>query len=410
VAFLTVLFRQRFAVLGVLVLLAAAGVFLGLRGQVVPVGALFLSALSLVAAFGVTFVHLRHVAFTAVAVIAPLPGMIAAGPFAIAHGVGLLVLLAAYGWAVVAGALWAAAVLRGIAGNRDRAEAALVQPVPLLVAMALAGVVLAVVLAGWLFRSGLPLAIGTSVVVAAGTISAVLFVAVGALVLPFSETAVTEINRAVERRALRLRLLTQVVEGRWGLSFAGVVLVLAVLGYFGIAPMLSKGSFVARPENWGAAGLIAFAAAFVVGRDWREAMAVVLALATETLLALWLWAIAVGHLTMLALVLVMAVDGVALMLMLVFLARARSYRMSGDLHGVARLKALEDCAVPAVYGCAGAGAAILPWIVVHGSMATLAMLFVFAGGAASIGLPAVAAALEALIRRRFSVEQLYGRR
>ena len=361
------------------------------------------------AAFGVAFVHLRHVAFAAVTALAPLPGMIAVGSFGVAHGVGLLVLLAAYGWAVVAGALWCSSVLAGIAGNRDRAEAALVQPAPLLIAMAPALLVLLVVLAGWLFRSGLPLAVAASAIPAAGMVSALLFVAAAALVLPFSETAVTEINRAAERRALRLRLLTPITEGRWGASLAGVMLVLAVLGYFGVAPTLTKGSFIAHPANWGAAALVVFVAAFAVGRDWREALAAVLALAGETLLALWLWAIAVGHLTMLALVLVLSVDGVALMLMLVFLARTRAYRKGGDLHGVARLKALEDCAVPAVYGCAGAVAAILPWIVVHGSMATLAMLFVFAGGAAMMGLPAMAAALDIVIRRRFSIEQLYGR-
>ena len=74
-----------------------------------------------------------------------------------------------------------------------------------------------------------------------------------------------------------------------------------------------------------------------------------------------------------------------------------------------RLRALEECAVPALYGCAGATAAILPWIVLHGSIATLALLFALAAVGALLGLPALATALDVLVRRRLSAEELYGR-
>jgi hypothetical protein len=262
------------------------------------------------------------------------------------------------------------------------------------------------VLAGWLLPHALPLALGASFEMAAGTLSSLLFVAFGALALPFSEAAVTEINRAQERRAWRLQPLILVMQPRWGMSLAGVVLVFAVLGYFGIE---AKGLPLARPAHWAGSALLAFLAGLAISRDWRNALAITLALAAETLVGLWLWVIAVGHLTIPALVIVLMVGGVALMLMLVQAGKARRYRMGGDESDVARLKALEDCAVPAAYGCACVAAAIVPWIVLHGSMATLAVLFALAAAASTLGVAAIATALETLVRRRFSVEELYGR-
>ena len=409
VAFVTFLFRQRFMVLGALCMLGAAGVVFGLFGRAVPVGTFFLTALSLAAGLGVAFVHFRHVALAVVAMAAPLPGMIAAGPFAASHGVGMLPLLAAYGFAVVTGVIWCAEVLRGLTAGKDRVQAALAIPARLVLPAAVAVLAAGLVLGGWLVRLAPGLALGVSVELLAGTLSSLLFVALGALALPFSEGAVTEINRAQERRALRLRLLTQVIAPRWGMSLAGAALVFVVLGYFGVEPLLAKGSILAKPAYWAGSALLVFLGGLAVGRGWRDALAVTLALTMQTLLGLWLWGIAVGHLTMLALVVAIMTGGVSLTLMLVMVDKARRYRMGGDAPDVARLKALEDCAVPAIYGCAGVAAAIAPWIVLHGSMATLAVLFVLASAASTIGAPAITTALETLVRRRFSVEELYGR-
>ncbi|MBL6936301.1 MAG: hypothetical protein ISS15_13395 [Alphaproteobacteria bacterium] len=408
-ALVTELFRQRFVVLGALGVLAATGMIYGLFTHAVPVGAFFLTASSLAAGFGVAFVHLRHVALAAVAVAAPLPGMIWAWPFAATHGVGMLPLVAAYGFATLAGAAWCSEMLRGIADGRDRTAAILVRPAPMVRPVAVAVLVAGVVLLGWFFRIDALRAAGIAVEMFAGVLSALLFVTFGALALPFSETAVTDINRARERRAVRLRFLAHLIEPRWGLSLAGVEMVLAVLGYFALDALQAKGAMTAHYGYWSAAALVVFAATFGVGRDWRDALAGLVALAVETLLGLWLWAIAVGQLTTLALVVVVMTDAVSLMPILVLVGKARSYRMDGDAPDIARLKAMEDGAVPAVYGCACAGAAIMPWVVLHGSMVTLAMLFALAAIESTIGAPAIATALETMVRRRYSVEKLYGR-
>lgn len=405
---MTFLFRQRFAVLAGLLALTAGAVFFAFQGRSVPVGAVFLTAISLSAAFGVAVVHLRHVALAAVAVIAPLPGMIAAGPFAIGQGLGIAALLAAYGFASVAGALLCGEILRRVVAGGARHESPL-SAIPLLVPIAIATMTAGVVTAGGLFDVSWRLALGMSTELVAGTCSSLVFVAMAALVLPFTETSVTDVNRARERRAVRLRFAALVVEARWGVAVSGIVLVFAVLGYFGVEPMLAKSALPARPVLWAASALLVFLAAYGVGRDWREAVAALLALAAETLVSLWLWSAAVGHVTATPFVEIVTADAAGLLLMLVLLGRARRHRADGSTPGVARLRALEECAVPALYGCAGATAAILPWTVLHGSMATLALLFALAAVASIFGPPALATALDVLVRRRLSVEELYGR-
>ena len=190
---------------------------------------------------------------------------------------------------------------------------------------------------------------------------------------------------------------------------SGIVLMFAVLGYFGAEPSFARSVLLARPVWWAASTLIVFLAGYAVGRDARDAAAAALVLVSQTLLSLWLWNAAVGHPTAIPFLEIVTVDAVALMLMLVLLDAARQHRAEGNGASAARLRALEACGVPALYSCAGAAAALGPWIVLHGSMATLALLFLFAGVASTLGLTAAATALDVLVRRRLSVEELYGR-
>ncbi|HEY0302502.1 MAG TPA: hypothetical protein VGC36_14250, partial [Rhizomicrobium sp.] len=99
-AILTVVFRFRIAILVLLEVATAGAAWFAFHGLAVPVGALFLSAASLILGGGAAFIHLRHPGLAALGVFAPLPGMIAAGPFAVAAGVTSTGLLAIYGFAV----------------------------------------------------------------------------------------------------------------------------------------------------------------------------------------------------------------------------------------------------------------------------------------------------------------------
>ena len=394
---LSFLFRYRVAVvaaLGVFTVGAALWVF---HGAPVPVGALFLSMISLAVAAGIAFVHLRHVGLAATAALAPLPGMMtAASGFSTAT-------LAVYGAATVVAALVTGDVVRQILANRARMDAASEALARMTPAVLAAGAASALLLALWLGTAG------AAVQLVAALLSVLLVVPFVASLLPFRESFFVAANRTRDGRELLLRLASRVVEPRWGLSLSGITLVLAVLGWFGAAPLLAHRAALMQPLLWSGSALGLLAVAFAVARDWRDAVAITLSTAALTLLDLWIWGRATGHLTLTAFGEIALAVSAAYLLMLAAGDLRRRYRRQGDESSVARARALDELGAAPWYGVAGAAAAIVPWMVVHGSNATLAAVFVLSAGAAVIAAPALATALETLVPRRRSVEELYGR-
>ncbi len=407
-AILTFLIRLRLVVLAVLALAATTAAWFAFRAAV-PVGVLFLSAASLAAASAVALIHLRHAGMAAAAVLAPLPGMIAAGPFAAAAGLAPSGFLAVHGLAAVLAAAMAGDIQRRILDSAQPEEAcreALAGNVAAAAVSLLGG---AALLVGWLFRDARALGLGTAAELAAAMASVFLAVPFAAASLPYGETFFVRANRARERRETVLRTLTQVVEPRWGMAVSGAVLVLATLGWFGAAQLLAHSAPAAQPALWAASALLIFLLAFAAGCDWRDALAATLALGALALLGLYLWGRAVGHLTAVSLIEIAVAATTALCLMLLAIVRSRRYRRSGDIAAVARLRALEDMGLAPWFGASMAAAAALPWVIVHGSIAMLALLFPLAAAAALIAMPALATALETLLPRRRSLNDLYGR-
>ncbi|HEY0106228.1 MAG TPA: hypothetical protein VGB91_09105 [Rhizomicrobium sp.] len=407
-AILTFLFRWRAVAVGMLVVGTAAAAFLAFRGQPVPVGALFLSALSIGVGVVLSFLHLRHVLLALLVVVSPLPGMIAAAPAADAATLPLL--LAVYGFGYAAAAFVGGEIVSGVLSGAcvaDAARAALVQLAAPITVAALSG---AALLGAWLFRVAPGFAFGAAGQVLAAALSVLVVVPFGASVMAFGETFFTAGNRAREGRDRLLRVATRIVEPRWGMSLSGVALVFAVLGWFGAAPLLAHSALLAHPAFWPASALGTFLVAYALARDWREAAAATAALAALTLLSLWLWGRTVGHLTPSAFAGIVVTAATAATAMLALAGRSRAYRRDGDDGPVARLRALEQFGAAAWFAAAGAGAVILPWMLVHGSLATLAVLFVAALAAAVVAAPAIATALEAILPHRRSVDELYGRR
>ena len=395
--------RIRVAILALLGVGATVAIVAALHDKAVPVGAVFLASLSLALAAAMAFVPLRHVVLAAIVALAPVPGMLAA----VAFGATLTTsgFLAVYAFGHLAASIVAGEAKRHVLDGRERGEAAGLTlrrvAIPMLVA-AMAG---GAFLVAWLFRREAALGLGAAAEIASAAVSVLAIVPLVASVLPFGEGFHTAANRAAERREEVLRLSTRVVEPRWALSLSGVALVMAVLGWFGMA----HSALLAQPALWRASALGAFLIAFALGRDWREALAAMLALATLVLLGLWLWGRATGRPTLTTLIEIAAVIAASGLVMSVALASRQRFRAGGDESAIARLRALEGLSLSPLFGAAGAAVALLPWVVVHGSLATLAVLFLLAGVAALLLQPAIATALEAVVPRRRSLGQLYGR-
>jgi hypothetical protein len=409
VVILSFLFRMRIAVLVLLAVMTAGAAALAFWGHKVPVGALFLTGTSLLIAAIAAFVHLRHAGLAVLAAVAPLPGMLAVGPFAIAAGFSYSGFLAVYGFAAIAGACLCGDIVHRILNAAEPGDGAREALSGLLAPAGIAVAAGAVLVLGWLFRESPMLGLGGAGELAMAVFSTSAIVAFGACILPFGEGFFVIANRARERRENLLRLATRVLEPRWAMSLSGIVLVFATLGGFGVLPVLARSTLLDQPALWGGSALLLFLAAFGTGRDWREALAATLALAVLALLSLVLWGKAMRHLTETSFIEIAVAAATALFLMLAQIFRSRAYRRSGDAAPVARLRALEDLGLAPWFGAIGAAAATIPWIVLHGSIATLSVMFLSAAAIALLAMPALASALESLVPRRRSVEELYGR-
>jgi hypothetical protein len=409
VVILLFLFRFRIAVLALLALATAGAAFFAFHGHPVPVGALFLSAGSLLIGAILAFVHVRHTGLAVLIALAPLPGLLAAGSFAVQSGLSYSGLLAVYGFAYLMSSTLGGDIARRIldaAAPVDAAREALARVLLPAVLCLGAG---AALIASWLFRDGRVLGFGAAAELVAAGVSVLVFVPLASAVLPFGELFFVAANRVRERRESVLRIAANVVEPRWAMSLSGAALVMATLGWFGAAPHLAHSALLSQPALWGASALLAFLIAFATGRDWRDALAASLALATLALLCLFLWGRATGRLTVSSFVEMAAVMAAALFLMLQLIARSRAYRVTSDNAAVARLRALEDLGLAPWFGIVGAGAVTLPWIVLHGSIGMLSAMLLLAAAAALLAMPALSTALESVVRRRRSVDELYGR-
>ena len=408
-AILTFLFRLRFAILALLVVATAGAAYFAFRDHAVPAGALFFGSASLLIAAIVAFIQLRHLGLALLAALAPLPGMIAAGPFALRHGVPVAMLLAVYGYAYAAAALLCGDIARRILDSVEKLEVTRTALARAFLPAAGSAIAVAALSAGWLFQTDRLPALAGAGLASAAILSVMVFVPFAASVMPFGENFFTIANQTLERRERMLRLVAKAVEPRWGLSLSGVSLVVAALGWFGAEPFASPNTLLMQPLLWAASVLLVFLVAWLVGRDWRDAVAATLASSVLALLGVWLWGRVARHLGPNAVLEIATVMGVALHGMLTMIDRSRRYRATGDAPDVARLRAIEEIGFAPWLGMVGAVGATLPWLLLHGSVVTLVVLFFLAGAAALVAMPAIATALQTIVPRRRSVDELYGR-
>ncbi|MGH6872678.1 MAG: hypothetical protein ACREHE_14345 [Rhizomicrobium sp.] len=98
------------------------------------------------------------------------------------------------------------------------------------------------------------------------------------------ETFVARFNRAGERRRRRIAILDHATQSRWAASLCGIALVLSVLGVFGVSELpWPRASLI-----WLVLPAVGMLIALAAMRDWRYAVAALLALVPVALLSLWI--------------------------------------------------------------------------------------------------------------------------
>jgi hypothetical protein len=403
---LSAFLRSKPAVATLLIALAAAAAIAAFHDRSVSVEAGLPAALTFGIGAAATFVHLRHGGLAALAAIAPVPGLLAAAP-ALAH-LPSTDAVAAYGVGFVVAGLLAAAITRAILDGAEAIEAVANSFRPVVLPI-LVGILVAALFA---FDWGADRAAGlwAGVAVLAAVISAVLYVSLGVLPLTFDEAFFVRANRARDSRERRTAFIAVLGEPRWGWSVSGVGLVLVVVAWFAMAPLIPRGAIAHGVTVWAGSAVALAGVAFGFGRDWRLAVAAAAAISVSVLMGLWLWQETVGPLTTHAGVEIALADAAGLIGAAVVLHGYRRFRRAGDESDAARMRSVETHAF-ALWASAGSAAATLaPSCIVHGSVAIWIAVLLLGCAAATILMPALATALESLLPRRRSVEELYGRR
>jgi hypothetical protein len=113
-------------------------------------------------------------------------------------------------------------------------------------------------------------------------VSAILFTALGSMLLSYNENFVVRINRAQETRLRESEWLAFLTVPRWGASISGAALVFSALSFFGAQKGFA--TVVARPALFIAMTVLFLVVAFFVARNVRRAIAAVLAVVPVTLL------------------------------------------------------------------------------------------------------------------------------
>jgi hypothetical protein len=388
------------------VVLTLAGlVYLGITSFSTEQTLGWVASAALVAA--ISRLHLRH-SLMAVAVAAvPLAGVIWSGVLTHLMGATRVVPVGAYALGVVLAVHLSDRFVAGVLGDRPAAEAASRAQGDILRPALAALVVAAVLVLLTLFAEGVTLRMAALEAVF-GWVLAALPVA---LALPavfarltFNEAFIARANRARERRVTRAYRLSMVSVPRWGMSVSGVALVMAMLSWFGASPLPLPAETGGLAIPLGIAAVVAFAVAYMVVDNWRDALALSLATLTAGLLDLWAGVLLDGTGARAA---VAVVDGLllALVSMFVVASRVRQLRENGDDEAIARLRAIENLAGPCVFAALAAAAALLVW-----SIFPVAVAAGVGAVAALLFAPALATAINTLLPKRRSVEELYTRR
>lgn len=315
-------------------------------------------------AFVILLLYLRHVRLSLLAALAPLPGLFLAewalrlsyaGGYAFGFCLGFFIVAALLRRLLTDSGDWRLAAWAGLgaAATATQFYWAAADQLPV----------------GYLLEWEMPVLLLLTGLSAGG------LVAWGWRHLPFDEAFIARANRAAEARARVMEFAGHIAVPRWALALSGVAAVLAALAWFELPPEAGPGF----------PGFVVMAAtAFLMGRDWRAALAAGLCAAL-----LWLF-----HLDT-------ALPFLALpVLLLAGAARARE-----EEGGEAWRHVLEEWAAALLFAMMGG-------VLLMALMAQVPFWLTGAWGTATtvtalIFFPALTAALWRLFPRYRSVEEMY---
>jgi hypothetical protein len=388
-------FRARFAIpiLAALLALGAAGLWL--RPPHLHLEIETAVVLAILAAF--SYLHLRHAFLTLSTLVAPAIGLLGSGLLT-SPGVNFPSLLLAYLPGFIVAVFLAAAMVRQTAGG-EAASGAARDAVIELAPAALCALVVAIVMPAFVVSVSPVRALQAALPGIGAGLCALIAVPLGALLLPYGEDFVARANRLRESRQRLLAHLVAVTQPRWGWSLSGIAIVFAVLGLFG-----AKGTPIHANVAWPAAILVAFGATYAATRDWRRAVAALLAFLPAISLTLWVLARLPLH---------SGPDGwrnpaqalgIAFIPVMLVSARAAQFARGGENGPIASARALEqDGAAIAFAALAGALS-----LLAMGEAGIPAALGIFLGGASALVFaPAFSAAVGSLLPRRAEIEARY---
>ena len=354
---------------------------------------------SVALAAGVSFLHLRHLRGAVAVALSPLAGLLVAAALPHAFVSPSQVLVAAYALAVVAANLMADAFTAEIMadGNALTASVRAFLRVARPALLAVVAAVLILIARGG-NRLALPDVPGDAIAAVCAMLSTLILLPLALSLIGVDELYVAGANRRREARILLAYRVSMVAVPRWGLSLSGVALVFGVLAYF------DAGSAGVSGLELAGLSLLILLISYAVAFAWRDALGALLAIAVAALFDV----ASVSRVSAAA-----GTGGLAVLFaggILATLAVQDSIRRlaePGEERAIARLRAVEELAGPVTYAALAAIAAVLPWL----NDGFLAAPIPLAAGALSalVFAPALGTALDAIVPRRRSVEELYMR-
>lgn len=361
---------------------------------------------AVILSLAIVFLRVRHFYLAIATVLAPLPGLVWAGILA-APGPQTIILV--YTFAVALSIFIAGMVADSVARGESAEPAASRAFTRVLVSCALTVLLLSVLLVIWFVQEPEKIAI-TGIQMGFSCLSALIITPLVASGLRYSEAYLEAFNRLREARGRVMESMAMVAVPRWGVSFAGIALVFAVLGWFGANDLIRDTEFLAQPALWIASIVAIFLSGYALGGGWRNATA--LAGAFVTVLTCGLWAleetgIQLTNVDFMELPLAMAGS---LLAALILLVRAERYRRTGDHVSVGLLRAIEKCGISIFYSGLAGLVSLAPLTLSHPEWPALAVMVVMGGLAAGIFMPAFATLLEAIFPRRRTLEEVFGKR